>query len=457
MAFCTVCGAEVKEGANFCGRCGQPTTERSPVDLGSDRRSTPHDEAAVAPARTTQQTTTPAAEHHQLSDLKKQIAAYQKQLAVDKRRYASLKQALSAVEEAVEIQSYGFYEQRYGLESSEEYKPRIEQCRSEQKQLIKSGAATEYPTNWMVDGSLAKGKQMLSEHAKLMLRAFNGECDAAIAKVSYRNVTTLQKRIEKSFTEINKLGAAKKTRITERYGALKLSELFLVHEHREKLQEEKETQRQIKAEMLEEARAEREIAEAQEKAEEEERLYREALEKANRDLVQATDDQHSKLQALVEKLERELSAAIDRKAKGIARAQLTRSGHVYVLSNVGSFGKDIYKIGMTRRFEPLERIYELGDASVPFRFDVHAVIYSEDAPALESKLHREFEARRVNRVNFRREYFRVTLSEIQSAVEKFHGVVSFVTVPQAEEYEKTIAMESATQSLLAADSSNAED
>ena len=129
-----------------------------------------------------------------------------------------------------------------------------------------------------------------------MLRAFNGECDAAIAKVSYRNVTTLQKRIEKSFTEINKLGAAKKTKITERYGALKLSELFLVHEQREKLQEEREAQRQIKAEMLEELRAEKEIAAAQEKAEEEERLYREALDQANRDLVQATDDQHAKLQ-----------------------------------------------------------------------------------------------------------------------------------------------------------------
>ena len=140
------------------------------------------------------------------------------------------------------------------------------------------------------------------------------------------------------------------------------------------------------------------------------------------------------------KLERELATAIDRKAKSIARAQLTRSGHVYVLSNIGSFGEGIYKIGMTRRLEPLERVNELGDSSVPFRFDVHALIYTEDAPRLENALHEEFAARRVNRINLRREYFRVALEEIMAAVERHHGIVTFVTKPTAEEYRKSSAI-----------------
>ena len=142
----------------------------------------------------------------------------------------------------------------------------------------------------------------------------------------------------------------------------------------------------------------------------------------------------------MERLEQELATAIDRKAKSIARAQLTRSGHVYVLSNIGSFGEGIYKIGMTRRLEPLERVYELGDASVPFRFDVHALIYSEDAPQLKNALHEEFAARRVNRINLRREYFHVALEEIMAAVERHHGTVTFMTKPEAEEYRKSNAM-----------------
>jgi hypothetical protein len=139
----------------------------------------------------------------------------------------------------------------------------------------------------------------------------------------------------------------------------------------------------------------------------------------------------------VNRLETDLKDALDRKAKAIARAQLTKSGHVYVLSNIGSFGDGIYKIGMTRRLEPLERVDELGDASVPFPFDVHAIIYSEDAPALEGKLHRAFAARRVNMVNHRKEYFRVTLDEIRDTVQSLHGLVTFLLVPPAEEYRKT--------------------
>ena len=128
----------------------------------------------------------------------------------------------------------------------------------------------------------------------------------------------------------------------------------------------------------------------------------------------------------------------------MSRAQLTKSGHVYIVSNLGSFGEGIYKIGMTRRLEPLDRVKELGDASVPFPFDVHAMIYSQNAPSLESALHRAFDERRVNLVNTRKEYFRVELDEIVTVVDQSKdddvAEVTFTLAAEAEEYRRTLSL-----------------
>ena len=126
----------------------------------------------------------------------------------------------------------------------------------------------------------------------------------------------------------------------------------------------------------------------------------------------------------------------------MSRAELTRSGHVYVVSNIGSFGENVYKIGLTRRLEPEDRIRELGDASVPFPFDIHAMVFSEDAPGLEQTLHREFDDRRVNLVNTRKEFFAVSLPEIESAAQE-HGTVEFTLAADAEQYRKTLALREA--------------
>ena len=350
--------------------------------------------------------------HKQAVSAQQQLSQLQESVGEEQAQLELLHTQVRAVEETVELQSFGFYRAHYGFESSEDYAARLQSVRDEQKALIKSDGAAHCPANWTVDGSATKGRKMVQEHTKLMLRAFNGECDAATAKVKYDNVQNLQLRIEKSFEALNKLGEAKQIQIDDRYLSLKLAELRLVHEHREKVQEEREEQRRIKGQMREEQKAEKELEKAKADAENEEARHQKALEKARQELAEATGQQHQKLEALVNKLESELAGAIDRKAKAIARAQLTKSGHVYVLSNVGSFGKNVYKIGMTRRFEPLERVNELGDASVPFKFDVHAMIYRENAPELEDALHQEFANRRVNKVNMRREYFRVTLEEI---------------------------------------------
>jgi len=352
---------------------------------------------------------------------------------------AAAERELRSVEEGLEVQSFGFYQPRYGLASSSEYVVRLKVVRDEQKALLKADTATACATAWKVGGSAAEGKKMVRNQSKLMLRAFNGECDAAIATVRYDNVTTLEERITKSCEAVNKLGLVQHVNITHRYFALKLAELRLVHEHREKVQQEKDEQRRVKEQMREEQKAQEEIDRAKAEAEKEEQASQAALAKAQQELslAEATGRHNEKLESLVLRLETELKDALDRKAKAIARAQLTKSGHVYVLSNIGSFGEGVYKIGMTLRLEPLERVEELGDASVPFPFDVHAIIYSEDAPALEAALHRSFASRRINLVNQRKEYFRVTLDEIRDAVHKLHGLVTFLLVPEAEEYRKT--------------------
>jgi hypothetical protein len=377
------------------------------------------------------------------------LAELATQIAGHEQRVALLRREVESVEEALEVQSFGLYRPRFDLVSSTEYQARLDRLYEQQKALVKAERATVCPTNWTVDGSAAKGKKMVAEQAKLMLRAFNGECDAAIAKVKYNNAVSLENRIKKSHEQINKLGQSKGVVITDEYLATKLDELALVHELQEKLQREREEQRAIKEQMREEERAQREIEEAQAKAERDARMQEAALEKARRELAEATGKQHEKLEALVTKLELELKDAIDRKAKAIARAQLTKSGHVYVISNIGSFGDGCFKIGLTRRLDPMERVWELGDASVPFDFDVHAMIFSENAPELEGRLHRHFAERRVNRVNARKEFFRVSLAEIQAAVTEHHGVITFVTVPAAEDYRKTLAMEQDAQGTAA--------
>ncbi len=390
-----------------------------------------------------------------LEQLQRQAAASNGEVGALQQKIATLRAELASVEDALDLQSFGFYQPHYGFKSSEEYAARLDQIRTHQKNMVKKDEATHCATEWRVAGSLAEGKKLVAESAKLMLRAFNGECDAAIATVRYDNITKLEQRIKKSYDEINKLGEAKQISITKPFFDLKLSELRLVHEHRELLQREKEEQKRIKEQMREEEKAQKEIEKAQKDAETDEQRRRDALEKARAELEdkqKALTDaaalnnekaaaQHEKLAGLVAKLENELKDALDRKAKAIARAQLTKSGHVYVLSNIGSFGETVYKIGMTRRLDPQERVDELGDASVPFTFDVHAMIYTENAPELENALHREFDERRVNRVNNRKEFFRVSLDEIRHAVGKHHGIVTFVTSPEAEEYRKTRAME----------------
>lgn len=362
------------------------------------------------------------------------------ELTVLESRVQALRTELLALDEEANLESFGFYKPRYHFAESARYAGELDRIREEQKGMLKAKSAAVCPVEWTVGGSRAEGKKATNQTLKLMLRAFNGECDAAVAKVTYSNVNVMTARINKAFEVINSLAEVNQCRIVDRYRELKLNELFLAHEYEEKLQAEKEEQRRIKEQLRDEEIAQRQLEKARQDAEREELKYAEALEKARQEVALVEGAKQTRLAEKIAQLERRLAEAHTNKERAIAQAQLTRSGHVYVISNIGSFGEHVYKIGMTRRLDPKERIKELSDASVPFNFDIHAIIYSEDAPALEAELHRVFDRRRLNRVNERKEFFRVTIDEIAHAVLERKADVELTKLASAEEFRKTQAI-----------------
>jgi hypothetical protein len=204
---------------------------------------------------------------------------------------------------------------------------------------------------------------------------------------------------------------------------------------------EREEQRAIREQMREEEKARKEYERAIKQAQRDEELLSNALEKARQEYAAAAQEDRAKYESRMQEIAEKLRLAEERNQRAISMAQQTKCGHVYVISNIGSFGEQVFKIGLTRRLEPLDRVRELGDASVPFPFDIHAMIYSENAPELETLLHRKFVENQVNKVNYRKEFFRLNLEEIRNAINKMNLDVKWTLAAEAREYRETLAME----------------
>lgn len=272
--------------------------------------------------------------------------------------------------------------------------------------------------------------------------AFNGKVDAILSKLRTSNIGTLTQKINDAYALVNHNGAAfRNARITPEYLNARLIELKWAQAALLLREQELEEQREIKARIREEERAQREFERAQREAAKEEAQLRKAMEKAQRMLGKAREDERAQYEAQLAELQSKLTEAEERNQRAVSMAQLTKSGHVYVISNLGSFGEDVFKIGLTRRLEPLDRVRELGDASVPFKFDVHALIYSEDAPRLETALHHRFALNQLNKVNPRKEFFRVSLHDIKAAVEELGLDVHWTLKSEALEYRETLALD----------------
>ncbi len=274
--------------------------------------------------------------------------------------------------------------------------------------------------------------------------AFNGKVDSILSRVKNDNAGTLGREIRDAFTLVNFNGKAfRDARITEEYLDARLTELKWAAIAQQLKLDEREEQRRIKEQIREEERARREYERAIRDAAKEEELLRKAMEKALHRVQQATEAQKAQYEAQLQELADKLREAEERSQRALSMAQQTKRGHVYIISNVGSFGEDVYKIGLTRRLEPLDRIRELGDSSVPFEFDVHALIFAEDAPALETQLHKHFVMMQMNKVNHRKEFFRVDLRHIREEVEELGLTAKWTMTAEARQYRETLAIEKA--------------
>ena len=346
---------------------------------------------------------------------------------------------LIILDDEILFQDFGLYQPIYDFYNSEQYKSRLESVRERQKNMIKNKKACNFFDNWTVNGSVAKGRKMTNDNIKQILRLFNTECENAIDRVKFSNVESMRKRIVKSYEQLNKMNETNKVSIVPLYLDLKLDELDLAYEYALKKQEEKEEAKAIREQLREQAKLEKELAEARKSIEKEKKHYSNVLSSLLKQLELESDNEEllSKKQELESKLG-EIGTSLEQLDY---REANKKAGYVYVISNIGSFGKDVYKIGMTRRLDPMDRVSELGDASVPFNFDVHAIIFSDDAPKLESALHRAFEKKQVNIVNKRREFFHVTLDEIEDVVkENFDKTIEFNRIADAEQYRESEQM-----------------
>jgi hypothetical protein len=380
------------------------------------------------------------------TEFEKQKQGFDQQIAELNKQVELKKKDIIVLEDEELLQSFGFYKPHYDLQNSEMYKAKLEEIRDKQELLIKSGKATILPTNFTFNNSRTEGNKVIKDYVKLILRSFNNECDASIINVKFNNVDVIKRKIEKAFDTLNNLGKRMSISIVQTYLSLKLEELYLCYEYQVKKQEEKEEQKLIREQMREEARLIKEIEDMKAKIEREERHFNKALENINTQLGQAqSENERGLLEKEREDITQKMQGLEKDKLDVYNREQNTRAGYVYIISNLGAFGENIYKIGVTRRFDPTERVDELGDASVPFRFDIHAMIFSDDAPSLENALHKTFESRRLNMINRRREFFHVTLDEIEKVVKtNFSKPVEFIKIAEAAEYRESLMLKKST-------------
>ncbi len=374
--------------------------------------------------------------HQQENSISESIIQKNNELKRLNEEINQAKSQLVVMNDAILFQDFALYEPRYDFCNSDEYKEKLQNIRNQQKQLIKDGYAVSGDKTWTVNGSLSQGNKMVADMQKLLLRAFNSECDEVINKVKYNNIEASEKKIRTSCDAISKLGKMMHIVITAPYFDLKIQELYLAFEYQQKKQEEKETLKEARAEMREAAKLQKEIEEQRKKIEKEQTHYQAAYQNVLKQLEESPDntdllDKKTEIEKNLTEIEKAIKDVDYREAN-------QRAGYVYVISNIGAFGENVYKIGMTRRLDPQDRIDELGDASVPFNFDVHAMIFSDDAPALESALHRAFESKKVNMINQRREFFNVTLDEIKEVVYKnYDKTVEFIDYPDAQQYRES--------------------
>lgn len=366
----------------------------------------------------------------EVDDLRRQAAAVGAELA-------SLRQGVVETQDTLILQEVGVYRYQHPLGDSVAYRAELARIQEQIKAMArKDGGAITSTTTWQVNGSEAQGRKMVSDISKLMLRAYNAEADNLVRGLKPYRLQASKDRLDKVAFTIEKLGSSMSIRVSPAYHLLRFRELELTADYLEKVAEEKEREREERERLREERKVEQEIERERQRLRKEEQHFRQAIAQ-----LQAKGDVEG-----VERLKAQLEGVVGEIEAVDFRARTLTAGHVYVISNIGSFGEGVLKIGMTRRLEPMDRVRELGDASVPFIFDVHALYFAENAVRIEREMHQRFAGRRVNRVNNRKEFFRVTPAEARDALAELSGeLMTFVEVPEALEYRQSLVV--ATEGL----------
>lgn len=339
-----------------------------------------------------------------------------------------LKTQLIETSDLMLLQEVGIYRYSHPLDSSAEYEAQLQALNEAIKVAIKAGAAVATTKKWAINGSEKDGARMVADFGKLVLRAYNNEVDNVLRTLKPYSLDAAIERLEKLRATIAKLGASMKLAVTDSYHELRVKELRMTADYLAKLAEEKEHEREQRLRLKEEEIARRELEREREKLEKEKAHFQAAAEAL---LAKGDSQAAAQAQASAAEAQRAIEGVVEREAN-------VRAGYVYVISNIGSFGDRVVKIGLTRRLEPMDRVRELGDASVPFRFDVHVLIFSDDAVGLETALHQRFADRRLNLVNAHREFFYATPHEVKEALLTLKGdLVSFVEAPEALEWHQS--------------------
>jgi len=346
------------------------------------------------------------------------------------RNLKAVRAQVVATDEVAALQEVGIYEYRHPLQDAVAYKSRLADIKDQMKAMVTAQTAVRSATSWTVNGSVQKGTAMVREVSKLMLRAYNAEADNCVRTLRPHTLQSAVIRLGKARDTIARLGKTMSIQISEDYHRKRLLELELTADYLVKQDEERDRIRAERERQKEEEAARRDFEREKTRLMKEQAHYSMALARLHElgDSAAAAE-----IQGHLDQVTQSI-ADVDRRAANI------RAGYVYIISNIGSFGENMIKIGMTRRLDPRDRVRELGDASVPFRFDVHAFIFSEDAVSLETQLHHNLEHCRVNQVNRRREFFRTTPADVLTLLERVAGshLIEFTEVPEALEWRASM-------------------
>ncbi|QNN82846.1 DUF4041 domain-containing protein [Brachybacterium sp. Z12] len=355
----------------------------------------------------------------------------QDQISRAEAKLATVERDIIIARDRIELEARGLYDYEHVAEASASLASELADVRAKVKESNKYDKAIHAATGFVFNDSTAKGKTFVNQMRRIMLRAYNAEAENAVKTVKTGNLAPAIKRLTRAKEQIEKQGTMIDLSVDHRYHRLRLQEIDLAARHQEAVAADKALDRERREELREQRRAEQELRAEKELLEKERSHYLNSISRlrAAGDVAQA-DELLAKLSLIDEEI-----------AQADYRAANIRAGYVYVISNIGAFGEGVVKIGMTRRLDPMDRVKELGDASVPFTFDVHALFFANDAVGIEAQLHRDFSAQRLNQVNTRKEFFRVTPEEVLESLRKQNvSVLEFRTDAEADDYRTSQAI-----------------